>query len=56
MGAWSFVQPMLTEIAGRMGRTLRGVSRPASGSPATGSHSTHDLELEELEHAVVDGL
>ena len=47
MGAWRFVRNHLGEKA--YGRTpLEGVYRPASGSPATGSHSSHKLEQNEL--------
>ncbi len=56
MGAWSFVRPLLEELTARLGRRLTGVTRPASGSPATGSHHTHDLEVEDLHHRVTAGL
>ncbi len=57
MGAWTFVQPRLIDIANELGgRTVRSIARPASGSPAVGSHQVHDEELEELQHAVTDGL
>jgi multifunctional 2-oxoglutarate metabolism enzyme len=52
MGGWSFVQPRLAMIAATMGRSLAVISRPASASPAVGSHHAHDEELEALKHAV----
>jgi 2-oxoglutarate dehydrogenase complex dehydrogenase (E1) component-like enzyme len=42
MGAWPFVRDRLAVAAGD--RTLTVVARPASGSPATGSHLFHELE------------
>ncbi len=53
MGGWSFVQPRLTRLAESMNRSLAVIARPASSSPAVGSHHTHDEELEALQHAVV---
>jgi 2-oxoglutarate dehydrogenase E1 component len=47
MGAWSFVHGKLHAVL-RGRYELRHVSRPASGSPATGSHALHELESEEL--------
>ena len=41
-GAWWFVSQTLTPALG--GRTLGLVSRPASASPSTGSHRTHERE------------
>ncbi len=46
MGAWPHVALNLPEHL--EGRTLRRVSRPASASPASGSHSTHEQEQESL--------
>ncbi len=39
MGAWDFLRPHLTEVAG--GRTVRHVARPRSASPAEGSAARH---------------
>ncbi|UWF78234.1 multifunctional oxoglutarate decarboxylase/oxoglutarate dehydrogenase thiamine pyrophosphate-binding subunit/dihydrolipoyllysine-residue succinyltransferase subunit [Microbacterium neungamense] len=45
-GAWPF---LALAFAGRLGdRTLRGVTRPASASPATGSSKVHAIEQAEL--------
>ena len=47
MGAWRFVRNHLGErLYGRV--PLEGVYRPASGSPATGSASSHKLEQNDL--------
>jgi len=40
-GAWSFVAMNLPEL---IGRAISGVTRPASSSPAVGSHHRHELE------------
>ncbi len=55
-GAWNFVEGRVQAICGRQGRRLGLIARPKSGSPATGSHHEHDLELESLQAAVVNGL
>ncbi|MGB9112625.1 MAG: multifunctional oxoglutarate decarboxylase/oxoglutarate dehydrogenase thiamine pyrophosphate-binding subunit/dihydrolipoyllysine-residue succinyltransferase subunit [Acidimicrobiales bacterium] len=47
MGAWSFVHERLHKAL-RHAYELRHVSRAASGSPATGSHMIHELELDKL--------
>jgi 2-oxoglutarate dehydrogenase E1 component len=47
MGAWSFVHARLHRML-RDDFTLRHVSRAPSGSPATGSHSLHELEQADL--------
>ncbi|HLI16299.1 MAG TPA: multifunctional oxoglutarate decarboxylase/oxoglutarate dehydrogenase thiamine pyrophosphate-binding subunit/dihydrolipoyllysine-residue succinyltransferase subunit [Acidimicrobiales bacterium] len=47
MGARTFVEPRLRRLA-PAGATLRSVSRDEAGSPATGSHAIHALELERL--------
>jgi 2-oxoglutarate dehydrogenase E1 component len=39
MGAWEFIRPHLTELAG--GRQVRRVTRPRSASPAEGSAARH---------------
>ena len=47
MGAWHFMQAQLGEkFLGRF--PVRGVSRPASASPATGSHNSHKQEQAEI--------
>ena len=40
-GAWSF---MAMNLPALINRSIRGVSRPASSSPAVGSHHRHELE------------
>ena len=55
-GAWFFVQRPLWEVWRQTGRSVAVVARPASGSPATGSHHQHDTELDRLKAAVVAGL
>ncbi len=40
-GAWSFMAMNLPEV---IGRAISGVTRPASSSPAVGSHHRHELE------------
>jgi 2-oxoglutarate dehydrogenase E1 component len=45
MGAWPTLALALPEL---IGRPLRRVSRPASASPATGSHKIHEIEQAEL--------
>ncbi|RZS87129.1 2-oxoglutarate dehydrogenase E1 component [Motilibacter rhizosphaerae] len=51
-GAWSFVLLNLTERLD--GRRLRVVSRPASASPAVGSHRAHEAEQKALVAAAFD--
>ncbi|MDA8291433.1 MAG: multifunctional oxoglutarate decarboxylase/oxoglutarate dehydrogenase thiamine pyrophosphate-binding subunit/dihydrolipoyllysine-residue succinyltransferase subunit, partial [Actinomycetota bacterium] len=47
MGAWTFAGGKLRDqFGGRL--RVRAVTRPEAGSPATGSHAIHDLELEHL--------
>jgi 2-oxoglutarate dehydrogenase E1 component len=47
MGAWRFLLAHFGEkLFGR--NKLIGISRPASGSPATGSASSHKIEQNEL--------
>ncbi len=52
MGAWSFVFTHLQHQR----RDVELVSRPESGSPATGSKACHDQEQEELLEDAFDGL
>lgn len=47
MGAWRFLRVRWGESLFRR-YPLTGVSRPASASPATGSHTSHDLEQDEI--------
>ena len=44
-GAWSFMAMNMPEL---IGRQVIGVSRPASSSPAVGSHHRHEIEQETL--------
>lgn len=47
MGAWRFLRPLLGDrLFGRF--PVQHVSRPASASPATGSHNSHKQEQAEL--------
>jgi 2-oxoglutarate dehydrogenase E1 component len=47
MGAWPFLKLRFGDsLLGRF--PLRGISRPPSASPATGSHSSHKKEQEQL--------
>ena len=50
MGAWAFVAPRLRELSGQ---DFKYVGRDASASPATGSHTVHDREQEELVEAAI---
>ncbi len=55
MGAWEFVRDRLGEIIGDRQSLVR-VARAASGSPATGSHTLHDLEQADiLQRALTPG-
>ena len=47
MGAWFFVQPILSELL-QNGQTLRYAGRAAAASPATGSASMHDQQQNAL--------
>ncbi|WOF22178.1 multifunctional oxoglutarate decarboxylase/oxoglutarate dehydrogenase thiamine pyrophosphate-binding subunit/dihydrolipoyllysine-residue succinyltransferase subunit [Microbacterium betulae] len=44
-GAWPFIS---LEIAGRLGRTVSVVSRPAAAAPSTGSSKIHAVEQADL--------
>jgi 2-oxoglutarate dehydrogenase E1 component len=46
MGAWEFIRPHMTEVAG--GRTIRRVARPRSASPAEGSATLHGINQQTL--------
>jgi len=50
-GAWTFVAMSLPEI---VGRALTPVTRPASSSPAVGSHHRHEEEQERLVRAAFE--
>ena len=50
MGGWSFVAPRLKKLTGH---DFDYVGRDASASPATGSHTIHDREQEELVEAAI---
>jgi 2-oxoglutarate decarboxylase len=54
MGAWSFVHGRLHRLL-RDDFTLRHVSRPESGSPATGSSTVHQQEQEQLVARALSG-
>jgi multifunctional 2-oxoglutarate metabolism enzyme len=56
MGAWTFVQPRLGLLVERTGKALWVVARPASGSPAVGSHHAHDHELDHLKSEILANL
>ena len=47
MGGWSFLEPRLLKLPGPK-RSLRYVGRPPSASPATGSHTIHQMEQQQL--------
>ncbi len=47
MGAWFFMEPRLSGML-RSGQRLRYAGRPASASPATGSHTIHQMEQRRL--------
>jgi 2-oxoglutarate dehydrogenase E1 component len=47
MGGWFFMEPRLRSMLGA-NRRLRYAGRPASASPATGSHTIHQMEQRQL--------
>jgi 2-oxoglutarate dehydrogenase E1 component len=47
MGGWTYLEPLLRELAGRS-RTVRPVGRKPAASPATGSLRVHTAEQEDL--------
>ncbi|MEK6285162.1 MAG: multifunctional oxoglutarate decarboxylase/oxoglutarate dehydrogenase thiamine pyrophosphate-binding subunit/dihydrolipoyllysine-residue succinyltransferase subunit [Acidobacteriota bacterium] len=47
MGGWSFMEPRLLKLVGPE-RNLLYVGRPPSASPATGSHTIHQMEQQQL--------
>ncbi|MGJ6968693.1 multifunctional oxoglutarate decarboxylase/oxoglutarate dehydrogenase thiamine pyrophosphate-binding subunit/dihydrolipoyllysine-residue succinyltransferase subunit [Streptosporangium sp. G11] len=49
MGPWPFLALKMAENPGVFnGRSIKRVSRKANSSPATGSHSTHEVELQQM--------
>ena len=50
MGAWTFAAPRLRDL---MKQEFQYVGRDASASPATGSHTIHDHEQDELVKAAI---
>ncbi|MFC3979107.1 MULTISPECIES: multifunctional oxoglutarate decarboxylase/oxoglutarate dehydrogenase thiamine pyrophosphate-binding subunit/dihydrolipoyllysine-residue succinyltransferase subunit [Streptosporangium] len=49
MGPWPFLTMKMVEHPDAFGgRRLRRISRKANSSPATGSHSTHETELQQI--------
>lgn len=44
-GAWQFVSMNMPQVTGR---TILGITRPSSSSPAVGSHSRHEREQRAL--------
>jgi len=55
MGCWPFIALHLPDEISD-GRQLRRISRDATPSPATGSHSVHEREQEELVTDAFSGL
>ena len=51
MGAWEFVRPHLTDLAG--GRSVRCIARPRSASPAEGSAPRHARQQQALIEAAL---
>jgi 2-oxoglutarate dehydrogenase E1 component len=47
MGGWSFMEPRLLKLLGPK-QSLRYIGRAASASPATGSHTIHQMEQQQL--------
>ena len=53
MGAWRYLHARFGDQA--LGRRFSGIFRPASSSPATGSHASHKHEQQELLHKAIGG-
>jgi 2-oxoglutarate dehydrogenase E1 component len=53
MGAWNYVRGKLVRVVGARGAELHHVARRKSGSPATGSHTVHEREQDELLAAAI---
>jgi 2-oxoglutarate decarboxylase len=47
MGGWTFMEPRLLKLLGSK-RSIRYIGRPSSASPATGSHTIHQMEQQRL--------
>jgi 2-oxoglutarate dehydrogenase E1 component len=47
MGGWFFMEPRLRALLGK-NQKLRYAGRPASASTATGSHTIHQMEQQQL--------
>jgi 2-oxoglutarate decarboxylase len=47
MGGWTFMEPRLRKLL-RPGQSLKYIGRPENPSPATGSHTVHQMEQREL--------
>jgi 2-oxoglutarate dehydrogenase E1 component len=47
MGGWFFIEPRLRPLLGA-GKSLRYAGRAASASPATGSHTIHQMEQRQI--------
>jgi 2-oxoglutarate dehydrogenase E1 component len=55
MGAWHYLHAKFCNQV--FGRPFSGIFRPASGSPATGSHASHKREQKELlQQALIGGI
>jgi 2-oxoglutarate dehydrogenase E1 component len=48
MGAWSYVEPKLREIAGERGLNVSYVGRPERASPAEGYPAAHLAEQQRI--------
>ncbi len=48
MGAWNYVRGKLVRVVGTLGAELHHIARHKSASPATGSHTVHEREQDEL--------
>ena len=47
MGGWSFIEPRLLKLVDQE-HSLQYIGRPPSASPATGSHTIHQMEQQRL--------
>jgi 2-oxoglutarate dehydrogenase E1 component len=56
MGAWTFVRPRLEALTSGRSEAPRFVGRPASASPATGSHESHEFEQDQIMEEAFAGL
>lgn len=53
MGAWRFVRPHLEEV---LGRRLQYIGRQAAASPATGYHSVHQEQQQQILEEAIEGV